>query len=130
MSIIFLAFVSFFRRDCVGYVRMDFGSGNEFWTTWCGNREDLNDRQFRAELNEVVNQLRKDGLLKDRYSMHKLCANISNLALGESHGFSAESENHLFLFRCLPLPGNYDEDIYDECSETEQQEGWTQLTLL
>lgn len=87
---------------------MDFGSGNEFWTTWWGNRDDLNNSVFKAELNEVVNQLRKDGLLKDRYSMHKVCANESNLALGESHGFSVESENHLFLLRCLPLPGNYD----------------------
>ena len=99
---------SSFCNACVGYVRMDFGSGKEFWTTWWGNREDLNDSVFKAELDAVVNQLRKDGLLKDRYSMQQVCVNNPNLALGESHGFSVESENHLFLLRCLPMPGNYD----------------------
>ena len=99
---------SSFRNACVGYVRMDFGSGKEFWTTWWGNREDLNDSVFKAELDAVVNQLRKDGLLKDRYSMQQVCVNRSPLPLGESHGFSVESENHLFLLRCLPMPGNYD----------------------
>ena len=107
MSIIFCD-ISYFLNACVGYVRMDFGSGKEFWSTWWGNREDLNDSVFKAELDAVVNQLRKDGLLKDRYSMQKVCADKSNLALGESHGFSVESENHLFLLRCLPMPGNYD----------------------
>ena len=96
------------QKACVGHLRMDFGSGKEFWSTWWGNREDLNDSVFKAELNAVVNQLRKDGLLKDRYSMQKVCSDKSNLALGESHGFSVESENHLFFLRCLPLPGNYD----------------------
>ncbi|MCH5205217.1 MAG: hypothetical protein J1F03_10730 [Oscillospiraceae bacterium] len=83
---------------------MDLGSGNEFWTTWRGKREELNDSIFKAELNEVVNQLRKDGLLKDRYSMHKMCANKSNLALGGSHGFSVESEKHFFSFDVCPCP--------------------------
>ncbi len=26
------------RNACVGYSRMDFGSGNEFRSTWCGKR--------------------------------------------------------------------------------------------
>ena len=24
------------RNACVGHLRMDFGSGNEFWSTWWG----------------------------------------------------------------------------------------------
>ena len=83
MSIIFYD-ISYFLNACVGYVRMDFGSGKEFWSTWRGNREDLNNSVFKAELSAVVDQLRTDGLLKDRYSMQKVCADSSNLALDES----------------------------------------------
>ena len=96
------------RNACVGHLRMDFGSGSEFWSTWWGNRDDLNDSVFRAELDEVVNGLRKDGLLKNRSLMHKICSDKKSLALGESYGFSVETDNHIFLLRCRPERGNYD----------------------
>lgn len=96
------------RNACVGHLRMDFGSGNEFWSIWWGNREDLNDSEFKAELDEVVNALRKGGLLKNRSEMHKICSEKKSLALGESHGFSVDTDNHIFLLRCRPERGNYD----------------------
>lgn len=96
------------RNACVGHLRMDFGSGNEFWSTWWGNRDDLNDSEFKAELDEVVNALRKGGLLKNRSEMHKICSEKKSLALGESHGFSVDTDNHIFLLRCRPERGNYD----------------------
>ena len=99
------------RNACIGHVRMDFGSGNEFWTSWWGNREDMNDSAFKAELNDVVNTLRKDGLLKNRYEMQKVCGNNQSLALGEGHGFSVETDNNVFLFRCQPGQG-YDCYLY------------------
>ena len=99
------------RNACIGYVRMDFGSGNEFWTTWWGNREDMNDSVFKAELNDVVNDLRKNGLLKNRYEMQKVCGNNPSLALGEGYGFSVETDNNIFLLRCQPGQG-YDCYLY------------------
>lgn len=48
------------QNACVGHLRMDFGSGNEFYSSWFGSRDDLNDSAFKAELQEVVNELRKD----------------------------------------------------------------------
>ena len=99
------------RNACIGHVRMDFGSGNEFWTSWWGNREDMNDSAFKAELNDVVNDLRKNGLLKNRYEMQKVCGNNPSLALGEGHGFSVETDNNIFLFRCQPGQG-YDCYLY------------------
>ena len=96
------------RNACVGHLRMDFGSGNEFWSTWWGNRIDLNDSAFRAELDEVVNGLRKDGLLKNRSVMQKYCSHHQSLNLNESYGFSVETDNHIFLLRCHPVQGNYD----------------------
>ena len=62
------------RNACVGHVRMDFGSGNEFYSSWWENRSDLNNEPFRSELDEVVNELRKDGLLKNRSGMQKYCS--------------------------------------------------------
>ena len=62
------------RNACVGHLRMDFGCGSEFYSTWWGNRDDLNDSTFKAELNDVVNELRKDGLLKNRRGMQKYCS--------------------------------------------------------
>ncbi len=84
------------RNACIGHVRMDFGSGSEFWTTWWGNREDMNNSDFKAELNNVVNSLRKEGLLKNRSEMQRACGNNSSLVLGEAHGFSVETEKNLF----------------------------------
>ena len=99
------------RNACIGHVRMDFGSGSEFWTTWWGNREDMNDGDFKAELNSVVNSLRKDGLLKNRGEMQRACGNNSSLALGEAHGFSVETDKNIFLLRCQPGQG-YDCYLY------------------
>ena len=96
------------RNACVGHLRMDFGSGSEFWSTWWGNRDDLNDSEFKAELDEVVNGLRKDGLLKNRSGMQKYCSYHQSLNLNESYGFSVETDNHIFLLRCRPEQGNYD----------------------
>ena len=96
------------RDACVGHLRMDFGSGNEFYSSWFGSREDLNDSAFKADLQEVVNELRKDGLLKNRREMQRFCDAHQSLNLDESCGFSVETDSHLFLLRCRPERGNYD----------------------
>lgn len=96
------------RNACVGHLRMDFGRGNEFYSSWFGSREDLNDSAFKAELNEVVNELRRDGLLKNRCEMQRYCDAHQSLNLDESCGFSVETDSHLFLLRCRPERGNYD----------------------
>ena len=96
------------RNACVGHLRMDFGSGNEFYSSWFESREDLNDSAFKAELQEVVNELRKDGLLKNRREMQRFCDAHQSLNLDESCGFSVETDSHLFLLRCRPERGNYD----------------------
>ena len=96
------------RNACVGHLRMDFGSGNEFYSSWFGSRDDLNDSAFKADLQEVVNELRKEGLLKNRREMQRFCDARQSLNLDESCGFSVETNSHLFLLRCRPERGNYD----------------------
>ena len=100
------------QNACVEHLRMDFGSGNEFYSSWFGSRDDLNDSAFKAELNEVVNELRKDGLLKNRREMQRFCDAHQSLNLDESYGFSVETENHIFLLRCQPGEGY---DCYCYC---------------
>ena len=92
---------------------MDFGSGNEFYSSWFVSREDLNDSAFKADLQEVVNELRKDGLLKNRREMQRFCDAHRSLNLDESCGFSVETDSHIFLLRCRPERGNY--DCYCNC---------------
>ena len=100
------------RNSCIGHLRMDFGSDNEFHSSWWENRGDLKDSAFKSELDEVVNDLRKNGLLKNRSSMQRYCGTHQNLNLNESYGFSVETDDHLFLLRCRPERGNYDCYIY------------------
>lgn len=99
------------RNACIGHLRMDFGSGSEFYSTWWSNRLDLNTEPFRTELDDVVNELR-GGLLKNRSEMRRYCATHQNLNLDESYGFSVETDDHLFLLRCRPELGNYDCYMY------------------
>lgn len=98
MSIIFCD-ISYFLNACVGYVRMDLGSGKEFRTTsylysktnfpsrkktrslqtllgirtairrW-GNRGDLNDSVFKADPDAVVNQIRKEAYSENQATDH------------------------------------------------------------
>lgn len=100
------------RNACIGHLRIDFGSDNEFWNTWWENRGDLNDSAFKAELDDVVNELRRTGLLKNRSGMQRYCATHQNLNLNESYGFSVETDDRLFLLRCRPERGNYDCYMY------------------
>ena len=85
------------RNSCIGHLRMDFGSDNEFHSSWWENRGDLKDSAFKSELDEVVNDLRKNGLLKNRSSMQRYCGTHQNLNLNESYGFSVETDDHLFF---------------------------------
>lgn len=100
------------RGACIGHLRMDFGDGNEFWSTWWQNNSDLKTEQFRSELDGVINGLRSSGLLKNRRAMMSYCSRHTNLNLGRSYGFKAETENYIFLLRCQPGEGY---DCYCYC---------------
>ena len=59
----------------VGHVRMDFGSsGKGFYHTWWSHNDDqFNTKEFKGELQEIVDMLRADGPLKDLASMRSYC---------------------------------------------------------
>ena len=89
---------------------MDFGHhGKEFWHTWWPRgAEELNSPEFKAELQQVVDELRT-GVLKDLSSMSKYCwshgGEVGNWPL--NYGYIVETENYRYCLRCNPVPGDY-----------------------
>lgn len=102
----------------VGHLRIDFGScGNEFWSTWWPHNEDsLNTPELKAELQEFVDELRKNGPLKDLSAMSEYCCNHGDSRLGngsrDSYGYVAESEHYRYCLRCTPVQGDYNAYLY------------------
>lgn len=103
---------------CVGHLRMDFGyRGKEFWPTWWPhNNNELNVPAFKAELDEVMAELRECGPLKDFGAMADYCSAYPGGRLeggaGGSFGFIAESEGYRYCLRCIPRQGDYNGYLY------------------
>lgn len=108
---------------CIGHVRMDFGySGKEFWHTWQPRGdESLNSPEFKQELGEVVDALRKT-VLKDLSAMSSYCYdNGGELSKNSGqYGYVAEAEHYRYCLRCNPQPGDY--QAYLTCFDKRQQE--------
>lgn len=99
------------RLGAIGHVRMDFGkSGNEFWHTWWPRGpEELNSPAFKAELQEVVDALRKD-VLKSRFAMERFCYEYGGKINGgyvQNYGYVVETTHYRYCLRCNPSPGDY-----------------------
>ena len=99
------------RLGCVGHVRLDFGkSGNEFWHTWWPRGpEEWNSPAFKAELQEVVDELRQD-VLKNRFAMEWFCCGHGGKIDGsyvQNYGYVVETEHYRYCLRCDPSPGTY-----------------------
>jgi len=102
----------------VGHLRADFGhKGKEFWHTWCPhNGDELNTPEFKAELQEFVDELRKSGPLGSLSAMSQYCRAHGDGKLGSgtgsSYGYIAESENYRYCLRCTPVQGDYNGYLY------------------
>ena len=46
------------QTGCIGHLRADLGSGEEFFSNWDDHRGDLNTPEFKVEINQVINALR------------------------------------------------------------------------
>lgn len=96
---------------CICHVRMDFGrNGNEFWHTWWPRGpEELNSPEFKAELLEVVDELRQS-VLKNRFTMERFCYGHGGKIPGgwvQNYGYVVETERYRYCLRCDPSPGTY-----------------------
>lgn len=105
-------------QACVGHLRGDFGrSGTKFWTSWFDHHEELKDQEFKDELDDVVNTLRKDGPLKDFLSMRRFCREHSQTQMGprfgsEYYGLRVDTSKHRYYLRLCPMRGNDNFYIY------------------
>ena len=106
---------------CIGHLRMDFGSGQEFWTCWWPHAAHAhNDDVFKAELDALIQALSKD-IFKDRAHMCKYIADHPVPPLEEgsrTYGYCVHTEKYAYFIRCMPEPGDYNAYIYcylEEC---------------
>ena len=100
---------------CIGHLRMDFGSGQEFWTCWWPHAAHAhNDDVFKTELDALIKALRK-ALFKDRAHMRRYIADHPIPSLEEkprTYGYCVHTEKYAYFIRCLPEPGDYNAYIY------------------
>ncbi len=102
----------------VGHLRVDFGKkGKGFWSTWWPhNGDELNTSEFKVELQDFVDELRKDGPLKSLSDMHKYCGDHIAGRLNDgsrgSYGYIAESGSYRYCLRCTPIQGDYNAYLY------------------
>ena len=106
---------------CIGHLRMDFGSGQKFWTSWWPHAAHAHiDDVFKTELDALIKALRKD-LFKNRAHMCKYIADHAVPPLEEkprTYGYCVHTEKYAYSIRCLPEPGDYNAYIYcylEEC---------------
>ena len=109
---------------CIGHVRMDFGKrGTEFWHTWWPRGpEELNSPEFKAELQEVVDELRQS-VLKDHSAMERFCCGHGGKIPGgwvQNYGYTVDTENYRYCLRCNPVRGDY--NAYLTCFDKRVQQ--------
>nr|WP_325305158.1 LPD28 domain-containing protein [uncultured Dysosmobacter sp.] len=110
----------------IGHLRIDFGNnGREWWSSWHPRGpQELNTSEFRLELDELVNELRRDGsLLHDLRDMGQYChSNGGEIEGGwrQNYGYEVETEKYLYRIRCSPGQGDY--HCYLSCFDKHQQE--------
>lgn len=105
------------QTGCIGYLRGDFGAGQEFYTSWFDHRKEYKDDEFKAEFDEVVNTLReKDGLLCSRASMNRFCCQHPEAEFEGNYcteyGFRVQTPQHTYMLRCNLNYGDYNFYLY------------------
>lgn len=99
-------------KACIGHLRGNFGAlGKQFHTTWWTHNNALRTEQFEAELDDVINALRNEGVLANRFAMYKRILRYPSAAIQNQYrpesAFRAETEQNLFFLRCMPTGENY-----------------------
>ena len=118
----------------VGHLRADFGrSGNDFRNSWTPHNGDrFNTPEFKSELGELMDGLRKNGPLKSLSAMRKYCAEHGEPAKLEdgAYGFIAETERFRYALRFTPSPGQYHLYLYAYDKEGQREYAEERESLL
>lgn len=113
---------------CIGHLRGDFGSGQQFYTTWWPHQGDvLNTPEFKADIDRTVDWLRgqPDSPLRDLAAMERCCDRYQRTcaihgAILPSCGFMVETKRYVYMLRCTPVKGDY--HFYMYCYQREKFE--------
>ena len=95
------------QTGSIGHLRGDFGSGEQFYTSWFEHDSKLKTPEFSSELDEVVNELRsKGGLLNSRRSMVDYAKDYPESrfkgAYTTEYGFRVDTETIRISFAATP----------------------------
>ena len=108
----------------VGHLRIDFGSGGKsFWSTWWPHNSDqFNTPEFKRELQQIVDTLRRNGPLQSLSAMSSYCwTHGGEISTNDRvYGYIAETEHYRFCLRCTPRPGDYQGYLY--CYDLREQQ--------
>lgn len=111
----------YMQTGCVGYLRGDFGHGNEFYTAWFDTAPFRKTPEFQSEFSEVITAFREDpqyrGILHNLEDMKMLCTTRPQSKMPDrlrehSYAFRADTEKHAYLIRLFPQKGDYNLYIY------------------
>lgn len=108
------------RTGCIGHLRGYFEKGGEtLYTTWDDHSKELLTDRFKSEINEVVTALRRDdkfgNVLRNQRSMEKYMYSHPDSRFeggGRDFGVRADTNDHTYMIRCNPDPGEYSVYIY------------------
>ena len=103
----------------IGHVRLDFGGGRLHHSWWPHNDDRFNTPEFKAALQEFVDELRVRGPLQSDAVMRRWCYGYPEGEIGrEQVGFIAETEDYRFCLRCTTMTGDHS---YLYCYDLNQQ---------
>ena len=103
----------------IGHLRFDFGGGGFHHSWWPHNDDRFNTLEFKAALQEFVDELRTRGPLQSDAAMRRWCYGYPEGEIGrEQVGFEAETEDYRFCLRCTTMNGDYG---YIYCYDLNQQ---------
>lgn len=105
------------QHGCIGHVRADFDSSDQFWHTWWPHHEEWNTAEFKEELSKVVDELRDCGMLQSFEALSKYCyahpeARLDPTIRDNAYGFKVETEGYQYYFRLTPVRGDYQLYLY------------------
>lgn len=101
--------------DCaetrIGHVRLDFGDGYEFWSSWWPGRanDEHNTEAFSTELSSVVNSLRRE-LMQSAHMASKTAEKLKLPRIDSDrryYGCHILTSQHAYYLRLHPGRGDY-----------------------
>lgn len=104
------------RHGSIGYMRVNFGDGQEFKAVWHNNQPHLKTSTFKREFQKLINHLRDGGQeppFASRSNLEAFCAAKPGKKLEtRGNGYMIRAEDYSYYFHCLPLAGNYEIECF------------------